>query len=44
MDEKKQVQVVLPNRDYKAEDAFRRFMQTVLDPGRKIYPKEPKVE
>jgi hypothetical protein len=42
MDPKKEVQV-LPKPDYEAERAFHRFMQTVLDPGKKRYPKEPKL-
>jgi hypothetical protein len=41
MDQRKQVQV-LPKPDYKAEAAFQRFMQTVLDPETKIYLREPK--
>ncbi|HEV7392179.1 MAG TPA: hypothetical protein VGO08_11075 [Burkholderiales bacterium] len=44
MDEKRQVQVALPKHDRKAEEAFLRFMQTVLDPGSKRYLKEPSLK
>ena len=40
MDQRKEVQV-LPKPDYEAERAFLKFMQTILDPGKKVYPKEP---
>lgn len=40
MDRRKEVQVI-PKPDSKAENAFRRFMQTILDPGRKTYPNKP---